>query len=42
MEIKCTTCWKTVEKIDACKYNGKDTCTRCAAKFLKYAFGREK
>ena len=38
----CTTCWRKFEKIDLCIYDGEWTCTKCAAKFIKYAFGRDK
>ena len=38
----CTTCWRSFDKIDLCLYNSEWTCSKCAAKFTKYAFGREK
>jgi hypothetical protein len=38
----CTTCWRKFEKTDLCIYEGEWTCTKCAAKFIKYAFGRDK
>ena len=38
----CTTCWRKFEKKDLCIYDGEWTCDKCAAKFIKFAFGREK
>lgn len=40
--VQCETCWKDIPKEDMCTYNGKPTCMKCAAKFIKYAFGRDK
>lgn len=40
--VQCETCWKETPKEDMCTYNGKPTCMKCAAKFIKHAFGRDK
>lgn len=32
----CTTCWKTKPICKIAKLNGKDVCTRCVAKRIKY------
>ncbi len=37
---RCNTCWKNFEPIDMCLYNGKPTCSKCSAKFIKYNFGK--
>ena len=39
---QCKTCWKAFELSDTCIYNGVITCNKCAAKFIKHCFGRDK
>ncbi len=42
MNVQCQTCFKSFDIRDTCWYDGKRTCDHCAAKYIKYAFGRKK
>jgi formylmethanofuran dehydrogenase subunit E len=40
MKFQCESCWRQFDQHAIAKVNGSPICDKCAAKRLKYAFGR--
>ena len=39
--ITCTTCWKNKPSSDVAQLNGKNTCTRCVSKRIKFIHNKK-